>query len=54
MRCATHSSFATVCAANKMFRILHVMWVNKEGYDSDIATGGKLPNLSKQPRQRLA
>jgi transposase len=36
---------AYVALANKMFRILHVMWVNKEGYDSDIATGGKLPNL---------
>jgi hypothetical protein len=37
---------AYVALANKMFRILHVMWVNKEGYDSDIATGAKLPNLS--------
>jgi transposase len=36
---------AYVALANKMLRILHMMWVNKEGYDSDIATGRKLPNL---------
>ncbi len=36
---------AYVALANKMLRILHTMWVNKEAYDSDIATGRKLPSL---------
>lgn len=36
---------AYVALANKMLRILHVMWVNKETYDTEIATGTKLPSL---------
>jgi transposase len=35
---------AYVALSNKMLRILHVMWINKEPYDSDIATGRKLPS----------
>jgi transposase len=36
---------AYVALANKMLRILHTMWVNKEAYDRDVATGQKLPTL---------
>ena len=36
---------AYVALSNKMLRILHVMWVKREPYDSDIATGRKLPNF---------
>lgn len=36
---------AYVALANKMLRILHTMWVNKEPYDPDVATGRKLPTL---------
>jgi transposase len=39
---------AYVAVANKMLRILHTMWVNKEPYDPDIATGRKLPTLLNQ------
>jgi transposase len=39
---------AYVALANKMLRILHTMWVNKEPYDPDIATGTKLPTLLSQ------
>jgi transposase len=45
---------AYVALANKMLRILHVMWINKESYDSDVATGRKLPSLLKQQRLELA
>jgi transposase len=36
---------AYVALANKMLRTLHTMWVNKEPYDPDIATGRKVPPL---------
>jgi transposase len=39
---------AYVALANKMLRILHVMWVHKETYDPDVATGRKLPRLLNQ------
>jgi transposase len=39
---------AYVALANKLLRILHTMWVNKEPYDPDIATGRKPPTLLRQ------
>lgn len=36
---------AYVALTNKMFRVLHVMWVNREPYDSHITSGRKPPNL---------
>jgi transposase len=36
---------AYVALANKVLRTLHTMWVNKEPYDPDIATGRKPPTL---------
>lgn len=34
-----------VALANKMLRTLHTMWVNKEPYDPEIASGRRLPTL---------
>jgi transposase len=39
---------AYVALSNKLLRILHTMWVNKESYDPDIAAGRKPPTVHQE------